>query len=206
MKSDPNEFISVQPESRTLIEESLEYGWHRVFDDLPNPFPDLKNPQKTPDEFVALLAGERAVLDWQPGDTSKQQRDTTDNAFGIHSKAGTRGGLKSALGALGFSSEIRRGAKPYSLDVQAEVEKGALTVELQHRLSQRVTSYKSERDSTSMDLVRSAVVGIRVGCLAETGVISDSKPFIFEDQERVVSTRIGVMSEVYIYSDSRAAT
>ncbi|PMJ90295.1 phage tail protein [Vibrio sp. 10N.261.55.A7] len=203
--SEPNDFISVQPDNRTLVEESLEYAWQQLLKQTANPYPDLKNPLLTPDEFVVLLAGERGVADWQPNDTLDQQRQTTDKAFEIHSKAGTRLGLNRALSTLGFLSEVARGSLPYSLDIEAEVEKGALTGDLQKRLSQRVTTYKSERDSISLDLVRSTTIARNVACFGETGVISDSPPFIFQDQERVVSMRVGILNEAYVYSDSRAA-
>ncbi|WP_249371363.1 phage tail protein [Vibrio sp. 2-2(8)] len=152
--SDPNEFVSVQPDNRTLIEESLEYAWARILALAPNPYPNLKNPQLTADEFVVLLAGERGVADWQPTDTIVQQRKTTDKAFPIHSKAGTRAGLKTALDALGFASAVTRGDAAYSIDVEGRLLDQPLTAEMSQRINARITAYKSERDSVTTTISR----------------------------------------------------
>ncbi|MPX98054.1 phage tail protein, partial [Salinivibrio sp. VYel6] len=127
----PTEFTSVQPENRTTLEEALEFAWHAVIAAAECPYPNLKQPQLTNADFVSLLAEERGVLDWQPNDTLTQRRDTTDKAFAIHSKAGTRSGLKEALDVLGFESRVTRGDLPYSIDVSAEIETGSLDEALQ---------------------------------------------------------------------------
>ncbi|MGL4223829.1 MAG: phage tail protein [Vibrio sp.] len=149
-----NEFVSAQPESRTLIEESLEYAWDKIIATQASPYPDLKNPALTPDEFVVLLAAERGVADWQPSDSPAQRRKTTINAFQIHSKAGTRQGLKSALEALGFASSVERGELPYSIKVEGLLDEAPLTAEISQRINSRVVTYKSERDSATITLSR----------------------------------------------------
>ncbi|EGR4408028.1 phage tail protein [Vibrio cholerae] len=149
-----NGFVSSQPESRTLIEEALEYAWDQVLAYQENPYPDLKNPELTPDEFVVLLAAERGVADWQPSDSKAQQRKTTANAFAIHSKAGTRYGLKGALEALGFSSSVVRGQQPYSISVEGRLDEQPLTAEISQRINSRVMAYKSERDTSNITLSR----------------------------------------------------
>ena len=143
------EFISVQPDNRTLIEESLEYAWDRILKQSTSPYPDLKNPMLTPDEFVVLLASERGVADWQPADTIEQQRKTTDKAFPIHSKAGTRTGLKSALFALGFDAEIKKAELPYSIQITSWSGHG-IGNDVLGRVYSRTVQYKSERDSFSI--------------------------------------------------------
>ncbi|ELV8648188.1 phage tail protein [Vibrio fluvialis] len=148
------DFVSAQPESRTVIEEALEYAWDQVLAQQENPYPDLKNPELTPDEFVVLLAAERGVADWQPSDSESQQRKTTANAFSIHSKAGTRYGLKGALEALGFTSSVVRGEQPYSINVEGRLDEQPLTAEISQRINSRVTTYKSERDSSTITLSR----------------------------------------------------
>ncbi|MCG9678750.1 phage tail protein I [Vibrio sp. Isolate24] len=205
--SEQNEpFNSVQPSNRTIIEESLEYAWVKVLENLESPYPNLKNPLLCPDEFVSLLASERGVQDWQPGDTLEQQRSTTDKAFEIHSKAGTRYGLRTSIDALGFNSQVTKGALAYSLDVSAEIEKGELSEKLQTRLSSRVNTYKSERDTVSLELARSAFVTPFIGVFAETGVLSDSAPYTFQDSEGYVTPKLGVFPETYVLNDSQAAT
>ncbi|EKO3554156.1 phage tail protein I [Vibrio fluvialis] len=149
-----NDFVSAQPESRTIIEEALEYAWDQVLAQQANPYPDLKNPELTPDEFVVLLAAERGVADWQPSDSKAQQRKTTANAFAIHSKAGTRYGLKRALEALGFTSSVVRGEQPYSISVEGRLDEQPLTAEISQRINSRVMTYKSERDTSNITLSR----------------------------------------------------
>lgn len=151
MSEQSEPYNSVQPNNRTIIEESLEFAWDKVLSQTQCPFPSLKNPMLCPDEFVSLLAAERGVLDWQPGDTLEQQRETTDKAFEIHSKAGTRRGIYSAVLALGIDAEVTKGEAPYSINIESYSNQG-ISDELLNRLVNRVQSYKSERDSFTMAL------------------------------------------------------
>ena len=153
--SEQNEsFNSIQPSNRTIIEESLEVAWTKVLEQTENPYPNLKNPRLCPDEFVALLAAEDGVLDYQPSDTLDQQRETTVNAFYIHSKAGSRVGIKNSLDVLNLVSYVRRGTEPYSIDIEAKLLDQALSEQTLDRISTRVDTYKSERDSYSLVLGR----------------------------------------------------
>lgn len=148
-------FISAQPENRTVIEEALEFAWHDMLTKVEQPYPDLKQPLYTQDEFVSLLAGERGVLDWQPSDDDQQRRETADKAFDIHRKAGTRYGLRNALLPLGIDSVVTKGEQPYSVVVDGKLSDRPLTAETSQRMNARLTSYKSERDSISLTLSRS---------------------------------------------------
>ena len=171
-----NEFISVQPENRTTLEEALEYAWHKLIESAHSPYPDLRNPLTTQEEFVSLLAGERGVQDWQPIDTPFQRRETTARAFEIHSKAGSRAGLKMAISALGFSTDVERSSLPYSLIISAELETESISSEIQLRLNSRVAAYKSERDTIDLNLVRGANVHTYHAGFVEAGVILDCEP------------------------------
>lgn len=197
-----DEFISVQPENRTRIEESLEYAWDQLIAELPDPYPNLKQPLDTAAEFVDLLAQERGVLDYQPGDTATQKRQTTDRAFQIHSKAGTRSGLKDALDALGFDSTVEKANEPYAITVTADIEADSLTQALQERLEARVTAYKSERDSVAMEVVRGTQIPIYCGVLVETGVINDCVPYTNTENDSQIREPHGLLNETYILLDS----
>ena len=198
-------FVSVQPDNRTLVEEGLEYGWYQLINSLDCPYPDLKQPLLSPDDFISLLAAERGVLDWQPGDTVSQRREITHNAFDIHRRAGTRKGLEHALNALEVGAVVDRGSKPYAIKVSAEVPDGALTEDLFDRLMQRVTSYKSERDSVELETVRGSTSPAFIGVICETGVVSDAAPYTFDSIESTTSKYLGVLVETYVISDSEAA-
>lgn len=155
LKLTDKSFISAQPENRTVIEESLEFAWHDMLTKVEQPYPDLKQPLYTQDEFVSLLAGERGVLDWQPSDDDQQRRETADKAFDIHRKAGTRYGLRNALLPLGIDSVVTKGEQPYSVVVDGKLSDRPLTAETSQRMNARLTSYKSERDSIALTLSRS---------------------------------------------------
>ncbi|MFM2477367.1 phage tail protein [Celerinatantimonas sp. MCCC 1A17872] len=197
-----DDFISVQPENRTVVEEALEYAWNQLIAALPDPYPNLKQPLETAAEFVDLIAQERGVLDYQPGDTLAQKRNTTDQAFQIHSKAGTRSGLKDALDALGFNSSVEKADEPYAITVIADIEADSLTEALQQRLEARVTAYKSERDSVGVDVVRGSQVPIYTGILTETGVVNDCVPYTNTETTSDVATPMGLLNETYILLDS----
>lgn len=155
LKLTDKSFISAQPENRTVIEEALEFAWHDMITKVEQPYPDLKQPLYTQDEFVSLLAGERGVLDWQPSDDDQQRRETADKAFDIHRKAGTRYGLRNALLPLGIDSVVTKGEQPYSVVVDGKLSDRPLTAETSQRMNARLTSYKSERDSIALTLSRS---------------------------------------------------
>ncbi len=169
--SKPNEFVSVQPENRTLIEEGLEFAWHSMLSAAGNPYPELKQPLLSSDEFVSLLASERGVLDWQPNDTMKQRRETTEQAFGIHRRAGTRSGLSKALGVLNITTEIKRGVLPYSLIIDGYLSDLPIDEDTTARVGSRIDNYKSERDTVDIALVRSADSYAFIGSTIQTGVV-----------------------------------
>ncbi|MBU2897684.1 phage tail protein I [Vibrio hepatarius] len=205
--SEQNEpFNSIQPSNRTIIEESLEYAWVLVLEKLESPYPNLKNPLLCPDEFVAVLAGERGVQDWQPGDTLEQQRSTTDKAFEIHSKAGTRYGLRTSLNALGFDSTISKGIKPYSLEVEAYLQDKPLTEESSQRVDTRVGTYKSERDDVSINISRQSSGEVYVGVTTEIGVTMTSKPYVPDGFTSEAVPSIGVYNHIRVIATSEPAS
>ncbi|UIP28892.1 phage tail protein I [Photobacterium sp. TLY01] len=152
------DFVSVQPENRSTLEEALEYAWHRLIENTECPYPLLKQPLHTPNAFVALLAAERGVLDWQPDDSLAQQRQTAHRAFEIHRKAGTRHGLKVALDVLDCDLEItpwyqmENSPGPYHIDVIAWRRNEAVNKKTADRVRARIDNTKSERDTVSLTL------------------------------------------------------
>ncbi|WED23078.1 phage tail protein [Vibrio sp. JC009] len=200
-----SEFVSVQPESRSLIEESMEYAWGAIIADLECPYPELKSPALTQDDFVSLLAGERGVMDWQATDTIDQQRTTAERAFQIHEKAGTRGGLKNALDALVFDSVISRGALPYSLDVEAFLLDTPLTEDSSRRVDSRINTYKSERDSIDVNISRQSQATVFVGVTTEQGITMTSEPFVPLGYTSSCLDRIAVYNHIRLISTSEPA-
>ncbi|MDK9756736.1 phage tail protein I [Vibrio sp. D173a] len=190
--SDPSEaFISVQPNNASLIEEALEYGWTELIQSTSCPYPNLKQPLLTDRAFVALLAGERGVRDWQPKDTLDSQRKTVDRAFEIHRKAGTRFGLSVALDAIDCDVEVtpwhqmQPRQAPYHIECIAWQRQTPIDKSAAHRVLSRIENTKSERDT--IDLVMAigtdsglafSGAGYQVLCVDEsmTGTIRDVSP------------------------------
>ncbi|WP_158161239.1 phage tail protein I [Grimontia hollisae] len=154
--SSPPDFVSAQPENRSTLEEALEYAWHAVIEHGSSPYPTLKQPLQTPEAFVALLAGERGVLDWQPEDSPEQQRRTAHHAFDIHRKAGTRDGLKTALDVLDCDLDItpwhqmENPPGPYHIEVIAWRRNSPISKSVNERIAKRINSIKSERDTVEV--------------------------------------------------------
>ncbi|MFD2177852.1 phage tail protein I [Veronia pacifica] len=179
--SAPTDFISIQPENRSTLEEALEYGWHRLIETAERPYPDLRQPMQTQAAFVALLASERGVLDWQPGDSLDQHRKTTEYAFEIHSKAGTRHGLKAGLQALGCEAVVmpwyQTGEASYSLAVEVSQER-PFDRRMAERVQKRLDATKAERDTIDLTLAHDTQTGFML-----SGAIS--RPLI--DQEHTAT-------------------
>lgn len=155
---EPSDFISVQPENRSTLEEALEYAWQRLIIDAERPYPLLRQPLFCPEEFVVFLAGERGVFDYQPSDSLQQKRNSTHHAFEIHQKAGTRHGLKVALDVLDCDLEVTPWHKmeppsnPYHIDVVAWRRDSPTNKEVLERVWARIAKTKSERDTVSLSL------------------------------------------------------
>lgn len=165
----------------------------------------LHDPLKTDTRLLDLMAKEAGVKDWFFDDSELAKRQSIDLAHQIMQKAGTRTGLKDALEALGLGAIVSKGEQKYSLNISAEVPDGALSPELYSRINQRIQNYKSERDSVSMETVRGSTSVISVGVMCETGIVSDSNPYTFEQIDSIAAFRIGVLAETYIICDSEAA-
>lgn len=179
--SKPSEFLSVQPESASTLEEALEFAWQQVIKAQNSPYPNLKQPSLTNAEFVDLIAGERGVLDWQPNDTLEQRRKTAGDAFNIHRLAGTRTGLSVALQAIDADLEVTPWHKmanppgPYHIDVVAWRENAPITQENTQRVRDRLEYTKSERDTISLTMAMALKTSHAIsGGMSRASVIDDA--------------------------------
>lgn len=177
--SDPNDvFISVQPNNASLIEEALEYAWTELIQSKSSPYPNLKQPLLTDKTFVALLAGERGVQDWQPKDTLESQRKTVDKAFDIHRKAGTRFGLSIALDAIDCDVEVtpwhqmQPRHKPYHIECIARQRNRPIDKAATTRVLSRIESSKSERDTVNLIMALDADSGFELSAVRQQGVLA----------------------------------
>lgn len=191
-------------DNRTDGERALEQATKKLVSSE-NFFDWLISPQLTQPQLLPLMAQEECVTDWFSSDSEAAQRESVSIATTIHQKAGTRPGLFRALKALDVNAEVKKGAKPYSLDISAEIESGTLNQDLESRLVTRVNNHKSERDSISIELVRSATINQSVGVLFETNVLSDCEPYGFSGINSELKHYTACLFETHIYSDSKAA-
>lgn len=174
-------FVSAQPENRTSIEEALEFAWHEILTTVDQPYPNLKQPLYTPQEFVSLLAGERGALDWQPSDDEQQRRETTDKAFDIHRKAGTRSGIEIALNALGCDAIITpwfdcdTAKPPYYIECVAWKSNAPVDKQLSERMIRRIESAKSERDTIDFIVALGVTSGFELSGVEHNAVIEIDK-------------------------------
>lgn len=181
--SKPEEFVSVQPQNTTAIEEALEYAWDQLITGQSDPYPMLKQPLYTADEFVALLAGERGVFDWQPNDSIAQQRQTANQAFAIHRSAGTRSGLRLSLGVIDSELEVTPWYQvddapgPYYLKCVAWRKHHPITKALTERLLSRIEHVKSERDSVDLYMAFGLESSLGLGG-------ATSRPLVIDDVSR----------------------
>ncbi|HFQ4959201.1 TPA: phage tail protein I [Vibrio vulnificus] len=175
-------FVSVQPDNRTLVEEALEFAWSAVINQTGSPYPDLKQPMLTSEEFVSLLAGERGVTDWQPDDSLASKRKTADLAFDIHRKAGTRHGIALALDAIDCDVEITPWHQmtdapgAYHIECVAWQRNQPVDKARSDRLFRRIENTKSERDTVELILALGAQSGfVASGALNPATVARDDE-------------------------------
>lgn len=176
--SDPNNgFVSVQPNNSSLIEESLEFAWGEIIKSHACPYPNLKQPLLTDESFVALLAGERGVTDWQPKDTLESQRKTADRAFDIHRKAGTRFGLNVALDAIDCDIEVTPWHQmqpvhaPYHIECVAWQRNKPVDKAAANRMLSRIENTKSERDTIDLIIALGVDSGFEFSGVRQNAVI-----------------------------------
>lgn len=193
----PNDFISIQPENRTLIEEGLEFALAAVVAEHDSPYPLLKNAQFTSVQCVSLLAAERGVLDFRPEDTELQRRSSVEHAFLIHKKAGTRKGLIDAINMLNIDAEIKRGEMPYSLHILGKLALQPMTIETSIRLNARINAYKSERDSITVILSRALKGGkTKAVHVNSAKIIHHLAGVAIPPTFYALKTRVGFMSSI----------
>lgn len=151
--SEQKSYRTLLPDNRTPYEQAYEQA---IADLMSNEdfYSWLTDPQKTRADLLDIMAKEAGVADWFASDSESDKRDSIEKSIFIHQKSGTRQGIIEALEALGCTAQIKRGEKPYSLEVFNLITDKPLTEDLQKRLNSRVSSVKSERDSINLELGR----------------------------------------------------
>lgn len=163
---------SLQPDNRSGLQTALE----KILDnamatiEAEAPFRTLLFPMQAPKQFLPSLAIERGVQDWAATDTENAIRNTVANGLIIQSRSCTRNGIAQALIALGFDARVTRSG-PYSISVVASLSDQPLDGKTSKRVGDRISTYKAERDSVSLTMVRKASISGRVGIATRTGQV-----------------------------------
>lgn len=172
---------SVLPDNYSSLERALELSFSQQIFSNSSLFPALLDADKAPPAVLPYLAAERLLPVWDAQDTDAIKRQLTGNAWQVRRLSGTRAGLKLALDALDFQSEITPWyeqtpkGEPYSLDIIAW-EKGNQPVNVNKvkKLLAYLDDIQSERDQVSLSLMFgvSTQVGLCVASAPPTTVTS----------------------------------
>ena len=146
---------SLLPDNRSHLERALELALAEELYDIEQLFPELLFAQQTPLHALPSLAADKLVPDWSSDDSEQEQRDTADNSWRVHQRAGTIAAIAESM--KGLSAEItidkwfEYGGQPYHFRIMALTTR-ALDTALAERIARRVDDVKSERDSYELSL------------------------------------------------------
>ena len=174
---------SVLPDNHSHLERALELSFSSALYSVDHLYPELLSAQNTPIAVVPYLAVEKQIAIWESDDSSQVKRDVTATAWKVRRLSGTQAGLKVALTAFGFESEINAWHQqippktPYSLDIIAW-EKGNKPVNVAHakKLIAYIADTKSERDTVELSLVYGVETELGLaGALAPPVTVKESQ-------------------------------
>lgn len=144
------------PPNATLTERALSALAHTATD-LPVPVSDLLNPDKCPAHILPWLAWAFSVDEWDDAWTTTQKRNVIKASFIVHSRKGTRGAVRAALDALGFSSKIvewfENGSPAYTFDVQVFITDTPISTAAVGSMRRVVAAAKNARSQFDINLV-----------------------------------------------------
>mgnify|MGYP000654566458 CR=1 FL=1 len=150
---------SVLPSNSSLLEKGIEKAFRELLYAGGNPFPDLLNPNTTPDHLVPYVAQDRGVDDWYSEDTIANKRKLASSIWTVRRRAGTRAGIKDSVRSLGVEAEfVKKGAYKFGLIVRA-TEEPTLS-DTVGRIVARVETAKSERSIFDVTLAMESQVGM----------------------------------------------
>lgn len=169
---------SLLPDNSTVFEESFEHASADLMKSE-NHYDWLNDPMATKPELLDIMAKEAGVVDWFNSDLDSDKRRSILNAVSIHQKSGTRGGIKTALEALGCRALVTKNIDiPYHININNLVTDKVLTDELLSRLYERVRNTKSERDTFTLTIGR-----LLAGNVCKSSQVSIGRKIIIEAAE-----------------------
>ena len=174
---------SVLPANRSALERALERAFTELLYSSDNPYPSLKNPEKTPTHILPHLAQDRGVSEWDANAPISEQRRTVANAWPVRRLAGTRKGLLLAMDSLEHDAEVvpwyrmePRG-EPYHFELIAWTRANApINQAVVSRMIDHLEGAKSERDTYELILALGNQSSIKCSGAVDPGVT------IFDEQ------------------------
>lgn len=144
------------PPNATPTERALATLAHHATD-LPVPISELLNPEKCPAHILPWLAWAFSVDEWDDAWTEKQKRNVIKASFTVHSRKGTRGAVRAALDALGYSSKIvewfENDSPAYTFDVQVFITDTPISPIAVESMRRVVAAAKNSRSQFDINLV-----------------------------------------------------
>lgn len=130
----------------TALEEALDSAFFNALRTVE--IGTLKDPSTCPASYLPSLAFERGVAGWNSDAKESVLREVVNDSFTIHKKAGTTEGITEAIRDLGLDVTISPSRLPYRLTLLSTTN---LDADLASRLVDRVSRYKSEKDSVYIE-------------------------------------------------------
>lgn len=179
---------SLLPPSASPLETALDIGFGKLLERIDPPFPALMDATATPAAFLAYLAADRGVSEWDPGAPEAEKRLTVSLAWAVKRQAGTRAALRNAVLGLQLVPEIsawheqKPKGKPYTFHVRAYAD-APYSAEIDARLDARLADAKSERDTLTVEIGLRAIGEHTIAAATVCGETTTIYPLVLEGLE-----------------------
>jgi phage tail P2-like protein len=138
------------PPNATGAERAMSLATARHAE-VPVPVRDLWNPDTCPESLLSWLARALSVDEWDSSWTAEQKRETIKRSVTVHRYKGTIGGVREALGALGFEVRVQEwfnqipSGDPYTFRILLDVNQVPLDQDALGRIQNVLASAKNLR-------------------------------------------------------------
>ncbi|HCH5255482.1 TPA: phage tail protein I [Vibrio parahaemolyticus] len=156
-ESKPSSY-SLLTDNASPLERALEHTLSKHLDQIAPPLPQLRNANQTPESALPHLAADRMVTYWKNEDSVKIKRAQVASAQVERKLSGTKEGIRIALDAIGYGSEVKSRYEnpdlpPYTLDVIAwKSDSSPVNKDLINQLIFKLDDIKSTRDTVGLTL------------------------------------------------------
>lgn len=191
---------SLLPPSASPLETALDIGFGKLLEGIAPPFPALMDAAATPAAFLAYLAADRGVSEWDPAAPEAEKRLTVSLAWSVKRQAGTRAALRNAVLGLQLVPEITAWHEqapkgtPYTFHVRAYAD-APYSPAIDARLDARLADAKSERDTLTVEIGLRAIGEHSIAAATVCGETTTIYPLVLEGLK--VSTAFYLAATTY---------